>query len=34
MIVNDDGKGHATTEECNSANNTDKVVVEQCPDVK
>ncbi len=34
LIVNDDGKGHATTEECNTSNNTDKVVVDQCPDVK
>lgn len=34
MVVNDDGKGHATTEECNTINNTDKVTVADCPVVK
>jgi hypothetical protein len=34
MLVNDDGKGHATTEECNTDNNTDKVKVADCPVVK
>jgi len=33
MVVNDDGMGHATTEECNTMNNTDKITFEQCPDV-
>jgi hypothetical protein len=30
MVVNDDGKGNATTEECKSDNNTDKIVVKEC----
>ncbi len=34
MLVNDDGQGHATTEECNVNNNTDKVTVADCPVVK
>jgi hypothetical protein len=33
MVVNDDGMGHATTEECNTMNNVDMVSFEQCPDV-
>ncbi|HEY3233685.1 MAG TPA: hypothetical protein VGJ84_03155, partial [Polyangiaceae bacterium] len=31
MVVNDDGQGHATTVECNSNNNTDSILIEQCP---
>jgi hypothetical protein len=33
MVVNDDGMGHATTEECNTMNNVDKISFERCPDV-
>jgi hypothetical protein len=32
-VVNVDENGRATTEECNTANNTDKVVIDMCPDV-
>jgi hypothetical protein len=34
MVVNDDGQGHATTEECNTDNNTDKIAISECPVVK
>jgi hypothetical protein len=30
MVVNDDGEGHATTEECKSDNNTDRIEVKEC----
>jgi hypothetical protein len=34
MVVNDDGKGNATTEECNTDNNVDSVLVPVCTVVK
>jgi hypothetical protein len=34
MVVNDDGKGNATTEECDTSNNVDSVVIPKCEIIK